>query len=419
MVGRTVLRVLTAPGVLRGVGLPDVTFGSGTPTFPPPTIPTGTPIVEYASLQQAGDTDINAGLNRLTTPSIVHFDPGLYEIIDFKTATAPAAYGVLALNCLGIIGSGVDKTVFQMRPGSSTKVSYVPTQAAGGTNQLYLMRLSKSLIVCRDFTLAGTDQPNDPNTGLPHLFNGFFNYITNGAQFYNIKISGVPGDATFPPGETFGFNCYKDQNSVLTYVEVDGYTWTYSSTVNPDGTLARARGAHRGGSPLGHNNSKNVKEYGCNYHDGNISTHTSSYSGSPTDINAVTSGVETYYSTSSKNGQNQGWNHENVYGHVYHDHPSTTLNNLTWTGNHMLFDSCLGDNTDITINEPSWTNGYVNYNGMFQIRIHPTYNSVTNTQTTIPTVILGGVHLTPIVVTSQPGTKMAQSPATNFVVIKA
>lgn len=419
MAGQTTLRVLTSPGVLRGRGLTDTLFSSGTPTFPQPTIPSGTPIVEYSTLFRTGDVDINAGLNRLTTPSIVHFNPGLYEIIDFKTSVAPDAYGVLALNCLGIIGSGVDKTVFQMRPNSSTKVSFVPTQAAGGTNGLYLMRLSKQLIVCRDFTLAGTDQPVDTHTGLPHLFNGFFNYITNGAQFYNVKISGVPGDATFPPGETFGFNCYKDQNTVITYMEVDGYTWTYSSTVNPDGTLARTRGAHRGGSPLGHNNSKNVKEYGCNFHDGFISTHTSSYSGSPTDINAVTSGVETYYCTSANNGSNQGWNHENTYGHIYHDHPSTTLNNTTWTGNHFLFDSRLGDNADITINEPSWTNGFTNYNGMFIVRIHPQYDGVTNTQTTIPKVIKNGVQLTPVNVSSQPTSRMPQSPNQYFVVVRA
>ncbi|MDR6613599.1 hypothetical protein [Leifsonia sp. 1010] len=413
------LRTLVAPGVLRGVGLPDVTFSVSMPSYPQPTIPPGTPVVEYSTLYRVGDTDINAGLNRLTTPSIVHFNPGLYEIVDFKTATAPAAYGVLALNCLGIIGSGVDKTVFQMRPGSSTKASFVPKQSAGGTNQLYLMRLSKSLIVCRDFTLAGTDQPTDPNTGLPHLFNGFFNYITTGAQFYNIKISGVPGDATFPPGETFGFNCYKDTNTVITYMEVDGYTWTYTNTGAPDGTLARTRGSHRGGSPLGHNNSKNVKEYGCNFHDGIISTHTSSYSGAPTDINAVTSGVETYWCTSANNGQNQGWNHENTYGRIFHDHPTTTLNNIGWTGNHMLFDSRLGDNPDITINEPTWTNGHANYNGMFIIRIHPQYDGVTNTQTTIPKVIKNGIQLTPVNVSSQPTGLMTQSPNQYFVVVRA
>jgi len=419
MAGRTTLRDFVSAGVLRGVGLADVTFGSGQPVFAQPSIPTGTPIVDYNTLFRTGDVDVNAGLNRLTTPSIVRFGPGLFPLIDFKAATQPAAYGVLALNCLGIIGAGVDKTVFQLQPGSSTKVSWVPTQAAGGTNQLYLMRLSKSLIVCRDFTLAGTDQPIDPNTGLPHLFNGFFNYITNGAQFYNVKISGVPGDATFPPGETFGFNCYKDQNSVLTYVEVDGYTWTYSNSTNPDGTYVRTRGAHRGGSPLGHNNSKNVLEQGCNFHDGFISTHTSSYSGSPTDINAVTSGVQTAYCSSLNNGQNQGWNHENTYGHIYHDHPTTTLNNTGWTGNHMLFDSCLGDNPDITINEPIWTNGFANYHGMFIVRIHPTYNGVTNTQTTIPKVIKNGVQLAPISVSSQPGSMMSQSPTTNFVVVRA
>lgn len=388
---------------------------SGPPTYAAPPIPSGIPVVEYDSIKQPGDIDFSVALGRLTTPTIVHFNPGLYELVDFKSSL----YACLALNCMGIIGSGIDKTVFQLKPNSSTHVADVPVQGSGQTNQLYIMRLAKGAIYCRDFTIAGTDQPIDPHTGLPHLFGGFINYINTGAQFYKIKISGIPGDATYPPGETFGFNCYKDTNTVITYLEVDGYTWTYSNVQNPDGTFQKVRGAHRGGAPVGHNNSHNVTEQGCNYHDGFISTHTSSYAGSPTNLSATTNGVQTAWCTSAFNGQNQGWNHENVYGHIYHDHPATSLNNTGWTGNHMLFDSCLGDTPDITINEPSWTNGFVNYNGMFIIRIHPTYNGVANTQVTIPKVIFKGKQLAPISVSSQPTTKMTQLPTNNFVVVRA
>jgi hypothetical protein len=84
-----------------------------------------------------------------------------------------------------------------------------------------------------------------------------------------------------------------------------------------------------------------------------------------------------------------------------------------------LFDNGLSDNPDITINEPSWTNGFANYHGMFIIRIHTGYAGGPQMQTTIPKVIKNGVQLAPITVTSQPTSMMAQSPTTNFVVVKA
>lgn len=390
------------------------------PTFPEPVIPNGTTIVNYTDLAQPGDT-LAGALRRLTTPTAVRMPAGLFEIIDFSYSL----YGVLATNCLGLLGAGVDKTVIQIRPGSSTHVSDVPVQGSGTTNQLSLIRLSKDHIVTRDLTISGTDQPVDPHTGVPHLYNGFVHYMTTGSQFYNVKVTGIPGDWNSPPGETFAINCYKDTDTVLTYSEVDGFQYLYTNSFNPDGTLQRTKGRRVGGSPCGCNNSHNNTDRGANYHDSLVSGRTFSFSGTSSSMGAATIGVTTKNMRIDRNAnwtlasgkKFSGVNHENVYGTVLHDHVDIRMQDVSrWDQVHMTFNSKLGDNADITINEPTWYESYPKFNGMFSIKTSPnTYAGAPQTQLTPPVVVKNGIQLTPVQVTSAPANTLTYDPAHYYV----
>lgn len=392
--------------------------------YPAAVVPNGVTVVDYASIAQSGDTFVQA-LNRLASPAIVKLPAGLYELIDFDATTHYSCY---APNCLGLWGAGVDKTVIQLRPGSSTQVSLVPPQSsAPATNPLMMVRLSKQHILTQNLTIAGTDQPTDPNTGLPHIYNGWVHYMTGGSnsgpnvgsQLYNVKITGVPGNENSPPGETMADTGYIDTNTVEVGVEVDGYTWVYENTVQADGTLKRTKGSHYGGGARGHYGSHNVTEYGANYHDGLVSGPTYSFHGVPTDYSATTQGVTTYDVKSIRNanwtlggGQKfSGFNMENTYGPIRHIRPFITLTDLAvtqWDAAHMAINSRLGDNPDIQIIDPVWTNGYYKFNGMFTISTAATYAGVTQTQTTAPTIILNGNTLQPIRLTSNPSGVLTQ-----------
>lgn len=118
----------------------------------------------------------------------------------------------LAPAVTGIAGAGVDKTVIQMTPRTSTHAGDIPTQVPE-TNQFSLLRVEGSPQL-HDFTLKGTDQG--------HLYNGLRVHEATNARVTNVKVTGIPGDNYMPPGETFGMEDYRGTNNVYENIEVDG-----------------------------------------------------------------------------------------------------------------------------------------------------------------------------------------------------
>lgn len=384
------------------------TLAGGPPAFPTPTVPAGVTVEEFAPLVDGFGIPTETfaqTIVRQTTgrPRIIHVPAGLYELIDF----GPQDYALIAVDCLGIIGDGIDQTIIQMRENSSTKVARVPKQTVGGSNPLTLVRLSKDHVLSMGFTLSGTDQPIDPNTGKPHMYSGWLNYITTNSKMADVKITGIPGDWYSPPGETFANNFYKDVNTEATRIEVDGFIWKWTSPTT------KVKGNRVGGSPSGRNNSINHKEFGCYYHDGLVSGFTSSYAGASNSMAATTQGVftdhvviENQANWSFAQGKTfPGMNHENVYGKILHQAPNIKMTSYPqWDVAHMVFDSQLGDNTDITIIDPIWDSSYPRFGGMFTIKTGINYNGVPNTQATAPKLIIGGNLCTPHRYASNPST---------------
>jgi hypothetical protein len=389
------------------------------PTYPTPTVPAGVTVEEFNPLRDGFGVPTETfaqTIVRQTTgrPRIIHVPAGLYELIDFDPNNG---YSLIAVDCLGIIGDGEDVTIIQMRENSSTQVAKVPTQVQGGSNPLTLIRLSKDHVLSMGWTLSGTDQAIDPHTGKPHLYSGLLNYIGTNSKYADIKITGIPGDWYSPPGETFAFNCYKDTNTEVTRMEVDGFIWKWTSPTT------KVKGNRVGGSPNGRNNSINYKEWGCWYHDSYVSGFTSSYAGASNSMAATTKGVFTDHILIDGNANYTfaagktfpGINHENVYGTIRHQSPTIKMASYPqWDVAHMVFDSQLGDNTDITILDPVWNGSYSRFGGMFTLKTGINYNGVPNTQGTAPTVIIGGNVLTPHRYTSNPGSVQNFNPLLHY-----
>lgn len=148
----------------------------------------------------AGTFSFNNFGSDLGSPLVHVSDESLQQGLDLAPAVT------------GIAGAGIDKTVLQMTPRTSTHAGDIPTQTPD-TNQYSLLRVEGSPNL-HDFTLKGTDQG--------HLYNGLrVNEATN-ARITNVKVTGIPGDDYVPPGETFGINDYRGTNNVYQNIEVDG-----------------------------------------------------------------------------------------------------------------------------------------------------------------------------------------------------
>lgn len=147
------------------------------------------------------------------TPLVVHQPLSLgTAYYDFKDFTSNTDFGVDLPSSAIITGAGIDRSILEMVPNTSTKAGIVPT-ATGTTNQLSLIRSTGSPKLS-NFTLKGTSQG--------HLYNGLRLSRTTNAQVSNVKVAGIPGNNSSPPGETFGINDYSTTGSVYKNIEIDG-----------------------------------------------------------------------------------------------------------------------------------------------------------------------------------------------------
>jgi hypothetical protein len=140
--------------------------------------------------------------------AVVALGAGIHTFDDFTSSMI----GVDLSSKGGIDGAGVDRTIVQMRAGTSSKAGSVP-HTDWKTNPLYLLRFGGSPVL-KDFTLRATAQG--------HLYNGMKLRGTTDARVTNVRVEGVPGNDDIPPGETFGINDANTHGSVYDHVEVDG-----------------------------------------------------------------------------------------------------------------------------------------------------------------------------------------------------
>lgn len=201
------------------MGIVTVSVGGDTVNASYDTRPSGPGIVPYESLPKRAS--VSATANQVPSISQGSFLPGTFEFVDFADARS-FNYGFGAYfqpQVGGLRGSGIDQTIFQMRPNTSTRASEIPAQSTAQTNNLSLIRVGGSGSIVRspilsDFTLLGTEQG--------HPYNGLlFYYATNG-KVTRVKVKRIPGNASMQPGETFGFNDLHGNGNTYSFIEADG-----------------------------------------------------------------------------------------------------------------------------------------------------------------------------------------------------
>jgi hypothetical protein len=148
----------------------------------------------------------------------------------------------LVLSGPRLIGAGVDRSVLRMRAHSSTHAADIPT-AFPQTNQLSLVRLGSTVTEFAGFTVRATAEG--------HLYNGLRIDRARHIRVHDVRVVGVPGSASSPPGETFGLNDYRTDGARYGRVEIDG----------------RGRGA----AGFGVNGSRSITIHDCYSHDNRYS----------------------------------------------------------------------------------------------------------------------------------------------------
>lgn len=212
----TVLGLFVVPGLVGCTAARPVTTTVSTSTATATATASGEcnagvvgPTVPYASLHTGTFTQAAAeagGRALRVAATTVAFQ-------DFTPAAGTIDGAVVGPQATALIGAGPDRTLFEVAAKTSTHAADIPTTFPD-TNQLDVLRIAGSGTVLRGFGIRATDQG--------HLYNGLRVGRVTGLRASDITVTGIPGDAASPPGETFGINDYRTVGSEWSHVLVDG-----------------------------------------------------------------------------------------------------------------------------------------------------------------------------------------------------
>lgn len=150
-----------------------------------------------------------------SAPSIPTVDGGVVvEFADFaQFPTAGLALGARSLTARG--------ATYEMTPRSSTKAELIAAIPPGSTNPYRLLAVggndpqsSAADLDVSGFNLNGTDQG--------HTYGGVRIGYSRSARLHDFVVTGIPGNAAGPPGETFSVAAWHADDLVIERVSVDG-----------------------------------------------------------------------------------------------------------------------------------------------------------------------------------------------------
>jgi PKD repeat protein len=149
--------------------------------------------------------------------------PGTYTLPGFGPSPITADTSVNPT--AGFIGAGSAQTIVTMAPNSSSGAAYKAPK--NSTDPYELARLTGTGALLQDFTLLGTPQTiTNTDTSSPHTGDnayGGLNLTGDNWTLRRVKVKGIPGNAQYPPGETFPISLFKAYGTVtLENVEIDG-----------------------------------------------------------------------------------------------------------------------------------------------------------------------------------------------------
>lgn len=155
----------------------------------------------------------------VTKPPRVSSMPTVDEgaVVEFADFTQFPTAG-LALGNRSLTAAGA---TYEMTPHSSTKAGVIAALPQGSTNPYRLLAVggngaasSTPDLDVSGFTLNGTDQG--------HSYGGVRIGYSKAAKLHDFFVTGIPGNAAGPPGETFSVAAWHADDLVIERVAVDG-----------------------------------------------------------------------------------------------------------------------------------------------------------------------------------------------------
>jgi hypothetical protein len=186
-----------------------VTVGGQAVVIPPAGPPAG------YSVYPTSPANFAAGCNAAAK---TYLPAATYTFSDFVSGTY---FGANLNTCTSLKGAGIDQTYIQMNPSTSTRADEVGNLPNGGGNFYSLMNMGFGSgrgggpkLTVEDFTMTGNSQG--------HVYNGLRLTYSNAPIVRNIKITGIPGNDSTPPGETFVLESYNCLNALFENCILDG-----------------------------------------------------------------------------------------------------------------------------------------------------------------------------------------------------
>lgn len=308
------------------------------------------PVLTLASIQKSGDLSIADSAQHPTSDFILQLPAGTFELIDFKYGFVAASfqgYGFYATHCKGIIGAGTDVTIIRMKANSAgttsttapSGVNSIVMPGSGQTNNYQVIRIGQGTSgvtngYVTDLTIQATPQANMP------YYNGLYLWYNTNAYIARVRVVGMPGFASSPPGETFLFN---DNHSTGTYME----------DCEADGRDP-VTGTPVGSAGFGTNSCSNVTRVRCYSHHSGFGAGFTSYQNSNF----------TFINCRSEYNAKSGYNFEVMSGTVVMTGCSATGN----TGAPIIADS------NVSSTKFSIANFIYNLGAILTVLIHTKYN---------------------------------------------
>ena len=140
--------------------------------------------------------------------------PAEVEVIDLRDFGAQGA----GLRPMSIVGPGSDLRTYRL--SQSTRAGQVPAQGSGQTNPFFILHPGRTSsphvqgLRLEGFEVDGSD--------VGHNHHGIQVGYVDGLEIVDVRVIGVRGSTSSPPGETFALSVWRTDNATLDGVTLDG-----------------------------------------------------------------------------------------------------------------------------------------------------------------------------------------------------
>lgn len=161
------------------------------------------------SVSKLGTGTLNKRMDLLAAGNGITLPPAVFSDPDMNYPPAYPVYGYYLAKPTSVLGSGVDRSVLEVKAGTLTQTyQKLDALVEPAPTPYRVVRVDKARLV-QDLTIRGTMQGTSSKTGKPYCYHGIQFYETVDPTIRRVRITDVPGAGGVPPLETFSLEAYR------------------------------------------------------------------------------------------------------------------------------------------------------------------------------------------------------------------